>query len=135
MQARPPEHYLHGEGTVVIIPARVCSYLNSYAGLREFRLATRGADAEVDAVLIAMSVADGRWRLAATGTREAAKAELAEDSDVWLSTNQVAGLLGIGDRAVRKAISTGHLPAESVAGRWRINREQLAHYKSGRATQ
>lgn len=126
---RPAEHYLHGDGAVVVVPARVCAYLNSLAGLDEFRRANRGADPEVDAVLVAIRIAEVRWREAATGTREAAKPEPATDSNQWFSTTQAAGLLKVGDRAIRKAISAGHLPAESIAGRWRINRESIEHYR------
>ncbi|WP_203011307.1 helix-turn-helix domain-containing protein [Rhodococcus ruber] len=49
-----------------------------------------------------------------------------------MSTTQAAVHLGITDRAVRKAISTGALNAENTAGRWRIHRDDVAHYRTQR---
>lgn len=133
MTIRPPEHLIHGiDGPVVIVTARVCAYLNRYANLNRFREETRGQDAEVDGVLIAFGVAERKWRKSATGTRDAAKPEL-DPSSTWLSTTQAAGLAGVTDRGIRKAIAQGHLKAENIAGRWRINREDLTHYQANRA--
>ncbi len=130
MATRPPEHYIHGDGSVVVVPRRVCAYLNRYADLERFRLQTRGQDAEVDSVLIAFRLAELKWREAATGTKEAARPELEGPSTTWISTTQAAAHLGVGDRAIRKAIAEGRLHAVSVAGRWRIQREQLEHFKT-----
>ncbi|MDO9398388.1 MAG: helix-turn-helix domain-containing protein [Herbiconiux sp.] len=113
----------------MIVPRRVCAYLNRYADLDRFRLQTRGQDAEVDGVLVAFRVAALSWQEAATGTKEAAPPELEGSSDNWMSTTQAATQLGIGDRAVRKAIAEGRLHAENIAGRWRIRRDQLQHFR------
>ena len=129
--ARPAEHYIHAGGGVIVIPARVCAYLNRHAGLDAFRRTNVGIDAEVDALLVAFHVAELAWVKSATGTSSAPKPELAPNSE-WLSTNDVAARLRMTDRGVRTAIATGRLQAENVAGRYRISREALSHFRAGR---
>ncbi|MFC9559916.1 helix-turn-helix domain-containing protein [Agromyces sp. NPDC056965] len=132
MSFRPPEHLVHGlDGAVAILSGRVCSLLNHYAGLEEFRRKVRGQDPHLDAALVAMNVAALQWRRSATGTTREAQPELASESE-WLSTTEVAAQLWMTSRGVRKAITDGRLRAETVAGRYRISREALAHYKASR---
>lgn len=134
MTVRPPEHLVHGiEGEVVILSARVCSFLFKHAGLAEFRQRYRGGDAELDNTLTAMSIAYRRWLGSAVGTTRPVAPEL-DGSSLWLSTTEVAGRLLMTDRGVRKAITDGRLSAEMVAGRYRVSREALAHYKASRMT-
>ncbi|WP_166789187.1 helix-turn-helix domain-containing protein [Cryobacterium sp. TmT2-59] len=130
-QARPAEHYIHAGGGVIVVPARVCAYLNRYAGLDTFRRTNVGIDAEVDALLVAFHIAENAWLKSVTGTPTAAPPELPASSE-WLSTTIVAALLGMTDRGVRTAIAAGRLQAESVAGRYRISREALNHFRQGR---
>jgi excisionase family DNA binding protein len=129
--SRPAEHYLHAGGGIVIVPARVAALLNR-AVLDNWRPGVRQVDPELDAVLTALSVAGRKWRGSVTGTTTAAKPELATQSE-WLSTTQAATKLGITARGTRKAITDGRLDAQQVAGRWRISRESLAHFRA-RAT-
>lgn len=130
---RPPEHYFHGwEAGCVVVPARVAAYLESKAGLSSFRVSNRGADAEVDSVLIALHLAAMNWRGSATGTRDAAPAEPPADSPHRLTTSQAAALLQVGERAIRKAIANESLPAENINGRWVITREDIEHYRARR---
>lgn len=139
MGSRGPHVYVHGvdahgaPSPIAIIPARVAAYLECAAGLDAFRIRNRGADSEVDDVLVALHQVALAWRGAATGTREAAKPELDRALD-WVSTTQAANLTGITDRGIRRAIAAGHLKASNVTGRWRITREDLAHYQASRAT-
>ena len=128
---RTPEHYIHGAGAVIIVPARICAYLNRYAGLEQFRRDNVGIDPDVDALLIAFRVAELAWRRSVTGTTQAATPELAASSE-WLSTTQAAGQLHMTDRGIRTAIAAGRLQADSVAGRWRISREALSHFRQTR---
>ena len=130
-QARPAENYIHAGGGVIVVPARVCAYLNRYAGLDTFRRTNVGIDAEVDALLVAFHIAEKAWLKSATGTPTAAAPELPTSSE-WLSTTIVAARLGMTDRGVRTAITQGRLQAESVAGRYRISREALNHFRQGR---
>lgn len=131
---RPPTAYVHGvDAPVVVIPARVCAWLERYASLNEVRIRERGADPEVDAVLVAVRLAALTWRTTATGTPVAAKAEADPDLEQWMSTGQAAERLGITDRAVRLAIQEQRLNATNVAGRWRITKEDLQHFTAAKA--
>lgn len=133
---RPPQAYVHGVGgPVVIIPARVCAWLERHARLNEVRIQERGSDAEVDAVLVALRLAALTWRTTATGTPVAAKPEAATDLNQWMSTTQAAERLSITDRAVRLAIQEQRLHATNVAGRWRISREDIQHFAAAKAAQ
>jgi excisionase family DNA binding protein len=123
---------LGADGPGVYLSARVCAYLNRHAGLEQFRLSNRGIDPEVDAALVAIRLLELHFRNSATGTKEAAKPELAASSK-WLSTTETADRLGITDRGVRTAIADGRLKAENIAGRWRINLENLEHFKALRS--
>jgi len=127
MSSRPAEHLILAGG--VYVSARVCAYLNRYANLEAFRLGHRGTDPEVDNTLVAFRMAELHWRGTATGTRTAAEPELARTSE-WLSTTQAEVHLRIGARAIRKALTEGRLQGEQVAGRWRVSREAIAHYKA-----
>jgi len=127
---RPPEHLVHGlEGPVVIVSGRVAAWLNRHAGLNEYRIDHRGEDPDVDSTLNALRIAELKWREAVTGTKEAAPPEPQRE---WMSTTQAATQTRIGERAIRKAIDAGRLKAISVNGRWRIRREDLAHYQANR---
>jgi excisionase family DNA binding protein len=133
---RPPAAYVHGVGgPVVIIPARVCAWLERHAQLNEVRVRERGADPEVDAVLVALRLAALTWRTTATGTPVAAKPEAHADLNQWLSTTQAADILYITDRAVRLAIKEHRLKATSINGRWRITREDIQHFAAAKAAQ
>lgn len=127
--SRSADSYVHGGGMVVIVPARIAALLNRHAGLERFRLNNRGADPELDAVLVAFRMAELTWRNSVTGTARAAEPEL-DANYQWLSTTQVATITGITDRGVRAAIKRGDLKAECTDGRYRISREQLAHWRA-----
>lgn len=52
----------------------------------------------------------------------------------WLSSTDVAGLLGISDSAVRLACREDRIQgARRVGGRWQINRQAVEDYKAARA--
>ncbi|MUL39709.1 helix-turn-helix domain-containing protein [Streptomonospora sp. PA3] len=129
---RPPSAYVHGvEAPVAIVPGRVAARLDALMNLRRLRLDVRGHDPELDAVLVALGTAAAAWRATATGSTDPPEPEAAP-SCAWLSTSQAAEALGISDRAVRLAIAQGRLDARSVAGRWRINRDDVEHYRAAR---
>lgn len=133
---RPPAAYVHGiDAPVVVIPARVCAWLERHARLNEVRIRERSSDPEVDAVLVALRLAALTWRTTATGSPVAAKPEAASELNQWLSTTQAADILYITDRAVRLAISEKRLPATLVNGRWRITREDIQHFAAANAAQ
>lgn len=122
---------VHGPG--VLVPARVAAWLEKRAGLSSLRARARGADPEVDAVLLALRVAGLAWLTSATGSEVEPEPEVRRESSQWLSTGQAAELLGMTDRGVRLAISEGRLEAEKVADRYRISRSNVEHYRAARA--
>ena len=133
-EAKTPEAYLHGDGAnaIVIVPARVAAWLATRTRLSEVRISARGTDPEVYAVLAALHRGALGWRASVTGSEAPPPPEVPSPSR-WMSTTQASGLLGITDRAVRLAISEGRLPAQQVAGRWRITREDVEHYRAARS--
>ncbi|MET3450101.1 helix-turn-helix domain-containing protein [Curtobacterium sp. 1544] len=127
---RQARELVHGtDGPVVLVSARAAAWLIRYAELDSYHQTHRGEDAEVDQTLIALKVAALSWRNAATGTKSAAKPELTAQLE-WLSTKQAADALAMTDRAIRKAIRENRLQATTVGRAYRINREQLAHFKA-----
>ncbi|MGW0456045.1 helix-turn-helix domain-containing protein [Gordonia sputi] len=130
---RQVEGYIHGEhGRIVVVPGRVAAWLEKRCGLNELRVSVRGCDSEVDSVLMALRLAALEWRSAATGTETTASAEPPAISEAWVTTTQAAGMLGISDRAIRKAIAENRIPATRVGNAWRIAREDLEHYRAAR---
>ncbi|WP_432051123.1 helix-turn-helix domain-containing protein [Verrucosispora sp. NA02020] len=122
------------------VPARVAAWLERAAGLRELRAQHRGVDPEVDSVLVALATAGAAWRTThlvssdpttGRGTDQARQPE--PEAVSALTTTQAAHLLGITDRGVRTAITTGRLRAQRIGDRWHIDREDLEHYRAGRA--
>lgn len=134
---RPPAAYIHGVGApVVVIPARVCAWLERHARLNEVRIRERGSDPEVDAVLVALRLAALTWRTTATGSPVAAKPEEpASLNQMWFSSREAADRLGVTDRAVRLAIQERRLNAASINGRWRITKEDIEHFAAAKAAQ
>lgn len=134
---RPPAAYVHGlDGPTVVVPGRVAAWLERYAQLRQIRTEHRGVDPEVDAVLVALAVAAAAWRQQTgvssdQGTDQRKQPEPGPCSD--LSTTEAADRIGITDRGVRAAIAAGRLHAHRDGDRWRVDLEDVEHYRSGRA--
>ncbi|PZE71777.1 hypothetical protein DEJ27_03095 [Curtobacterium sp. MCPF17_018] len=127
---RHARELVHGtDGAVVVVSGRAAAWLLRYAELDRYHADHRGEDAEIDQTLIAMKVVALSWRESATGTRNASHAELSAELE-WLSTKQAADALAMTDRAIRKAIRENRLKATMVGRAYRINREQLAHFKA-----
>ena len=131
---RPAEHLIYGSGAsaVVVVPARVAAYLNRHAGLSLLRRDSSG-DPEVDNLLLAFRLAELEWQSSATGTTHAEPPEL-DRSLQWMSTEQVAGLLGMTGRGIRKAISEGRLKALKVGDHYRISATDFEHFRASRTT-
>ena len=129
--ARPAEHFVHGDGQVVVIPARVCAYLGKRAGLDDFRIEHRGTDPEVDAVLVAMRLAALTWLTSATGSTPAPEVEA--DAPLTVTTEEAATALGITGRAIRLAIQENRLNAQRIGNNWQIARADLEHFRAARA--
>lgn len=117
------------DGPIVTVSARVAAFLMRHAGLNTYHLDHRGIDPEVDQTLIALNVLALHWRATATGTKNAAQPELDTQLE-WLNTTQAGAALAMTDSAIRKAIRENRLQANRVGRAYRINREQLAHFKA-----
>ena len=121
--------YMHGAG--VFVPAHVAAWLDGAAKLRDLRARVRGNDSEVDAVLQAIGVVALQYRTGSrVGTQPVPMPELTTDSTV-LDTRQAADRLGLRQRSITKAITTGALPAAKIGGRWVLYRQDVDNY--GRA--
>lgn len=124
--------YLLGtDGPSVIITPRIAAWLDTKAKLNAMRIKVRGLDPDLDAALIALRIAAVSWRTSATGIEHAPEPEERPGLE-WLGTTEAAGHLGMTDRGIRTAIAEQRLPATQVAGRWRINREDLEHFRATR---
>jgi excisionase family DNA binding protein len=127
---RQARELVHGiDGPVAVISGRAAAWMLRYAGLEQYHAEHRGEDAEIDQVLIALKVVALSWRNSVTGTSNAVTPELNAQSE-WLGTKQAADALAMTDRAIRKAIRENRLKATTVGRAYRINREQLAHFKA-----
>jgi excisionase family DNA binding protein len=123
---------------VVLVSGRVAAWLLSRARLDEYHRVHRGDDAEVDQVVVALKLAALAWRERSVvgtdhGTRTADTPAQRAPSPDWLTTTAAARSLGIGTRAVRKAIGAGRLPATWAGGCWWIDPEDVEHFRARRA--
>jgi excisionase family DNA binding protein len=109
----------------VAVPPRIAAWLEKRAGLtNDRRIALRDTDPAAYAVLAALRLA-ALNHFSGTGTKLAAQQHLTQELRVWMSTSTAAALLGVTDRAIRKWIATGKLPATRHGSRWLINRNHL----------
>lgn len=120
-------------GPAVVLDARTCAWLERYAGLTSLRVKVRGTDPAVSRNLEEIREAAMAWRSSVTGTAHDTAPEPPTPSSQWLSTKRAGELLGITDRAIRKAINDDRLHADQIAGRYRVSREDLEHFRAARA--
>jgi excisionase family DNA binding protein len=109
----------------VAVPPRIAAWLKKQAALTSApRISVRDSDPLAYEVLAALHIAALSPR-SDGGTNFAARQHLTEELTVWMSTGTAAALLGVTDRAIRKRIATGKLPATRHGSRWLINRNHL----------
>lgn len=120
--------------SLVILDARTCAWLERYAGLTALRVKVAGTDRVITEQLTEIRVAAMSWRSSATGTAVDAQPELPPKSE-WMSTGEAGQALDVSDSAIRKAIRNEKLNATQVAGRYRISKEDLEHYRAARRSQ
>jgi excisionase family DNA binding protein len=118
-------------GPAVILDARTCAWLERYALLTSLRVRVRGTDPQVSRQLEEIRAAAMSWG-SDCGTAVDPVPEPAAGLE-YLGTSQVAKLVGVGPRAVVKAIAEGRLPAQLVGNQWRVARVDAEHYKAARA--
>jgi excisionase family DNA binding protein len=133
---RPAEHLVH-KGTSVVIDGRICAVLNKLLGLDRIRSQVRGQDPQLDQELLAIRLAGIAYESSAAGTVSAPRPEPVSQSHQQLNgdtvnTTTAATILGITDRAVRKAITEKRLKATQLDGRYRITREDLSAFMADR---
>ncbi|WP_308467778.1 helix-turn-helix domain-containing protein [Rathayibacter soli] len=121
--------YAHG-ASVVVLPGVVCAFLERYSNISEVRIRARGANPGISAALEAVQLAAMAWASTGTGTKVEKSPEHGADwRDTLLGTAEAARLLGITERAVRKAIERERLEAvKDDSGRWQISRHELEQY-------
>ena len=130
--------YVHGnDGVVVVVPGRVAAWLERECDLRRRRTETRGRDAELDAVLVALAVAAAAWRDrvgSEFGTKRAPESVPVASLSSVISTDDAAAQCGFtSPRPIVRAIADGRLEASKIGGRWLIDVESFAHYLAARA--
>lgn len=140
MVNRPPdpERYLvGGEPRSVVVPARIARFLNRKA-LDRLRIQVRGANRDLDDVLMALLIAGHEYDEAAV-SGSAAVPQIADpptsdrgDQRPYLDTLAVAELLGCKPRNVRDLAQRGRLGGECVGGRWRFPPEVIDGYLADR---
>jgi len=130
---KPPGWHIIGlRGPGVEVPGRVAAWLESKLDLRRVRTEVRGADPEVDAVLLDLAVVAQTWRSRVDVSDRAGPSQ-ADAVLPWLTTAEAAGRLGVSGSRVRQLVHTNALPAELVDRRWRIGRQDFEHYRAARA--
>lgn len=124
----------------VMMPARVAAMLEAELGaeLSRLRVRKRGVDPEASQVLADIRAAAIEWAgSGSAGTSDDGPPEPRPESNrehLSLTPSQAAGRVGVSDRAIRKAIHTGRLPAAKVDGAWQITRDDLRHFQASRAS-
>lgn len=109
----------------VIVPPRIAAWIEKHAGVTsEWCIALRDTDAPAYAVLAALHLSALQHR-SGIGTKLVGVQSGRQESKTWLTTVEAADALGVTDRAVRKRIATGRIPAARIGGRWLIRRNHL----------
>lgn len=135
MSARPAEHLVHGlTGPVVVVSGRSAALLLAHGGLDRYHQTHRGADPELDAVLVALKLASAAWRAGVTDPGHQHPHRRYTAHPHGLSTTDAATRLGCSPRTIRRACANGNLPAAVVGGSWVIDATELEHYRARRGT-
>ena len=135
---RPVPYLLGQDGPSVELPYWAAAWLERNTDLPQRRLEARGADPGIDDVLAKIRYAAshdpslGSVSGSVDGTSLDVEPEHPGELGVFLEVAEVAALLNIGGRAVRKAITEDRLPARRVGGRWLINRIDADNYTTRR---
>lgn len=125
------ERFVHGPG--VHVPDRIAAFLVKRLKLGQLATQVRGVDVEADAVLLSLVYAGNRYLTAISAPGKATSVVAEHDArSEWLTTEDAAVQLGIGERAVRYAITSGRLPAEKHDDRWHVSRADLEKYQTQR---
>ncbi len=125
-----PAHYHHG--SVVVVPERAAAWLVQHADLRSLRVSARGHDQEIDAVLMALTLAGLKWAADVDGSDPRKRTEIAPQSE-WMDPEEVATVLNVSSSRVRQELRSDRLKGEKRGRAWRIHRTELEHYRAAQA--
>jgi len=134
---RRAREYLTGEPGM-FLPGWLAAWLMTRTNLREVRRHVHGGDRVLDEALLALAALADSARGSAVGSVDGtALAVEPEPAPVSirevLTVAEAAGLIGVTDRAVRKAIEEDRLAAERVAGRLVVARDAAVEYAQRRS--
>lgn len=123
-----------GDVTVDGLTAEMAGWLSKQPEFRSLRISARGSHPAAYAYLTAVTVVGQNFVFGLNRTREANSPEHASESRSWVTSSEAATCLGIKPDAVLRAINRRRLPAKKVDGRWQIERADVEHYRSSRAS-
>ena len=108
----------------VLVPPRIADWIERQIGLvSERRIGLADTDPLAYAVLSALRIVAFNHR-SGSGTKSAQGQPSSKESQ-WLTTSEAAARVGVTDRAIRKWIAQGRLPATRYGGRWLIDQTDL----------
>ena len=109
----------------IIVPPRIAYWLEKQARVTsDRRIRLRDTDPLAYEVLAALHTA-ALQHGSGIGTKRVAGPMSSAESHVGLTTAEAATEMGVTDRAIRKQIATGRLPARRHGGRWLIYRNDV----------
>jgi excisionase family DNA binding protein len=118
----------------VVVFGKVAWLLEKYTNVGKLRVHIRGRDPDTSDVLLRLRCLAMAWDESASAVGTAVDESPEPKPRLNLFTpSQAADLIGITDRAIRKAITEGRLPGHKVGNGWQIYREDLEHYRAARA--
>ncbi|GAA1154910.1 helix-turn-helix domain-containing protein [Nocardioides aquiterrae] len=130
----PPEFITSpGDYTVDRLTAEMAGWMIRRPEFKALRIAARGEHPTVFNYLVAVSALGDKWCSSQARTPLTNTDEQPTELRSWVTSSEAADLLGGGPRAVQQAIARGRLKATKVNGVWRIEREDLEHYRATRA--
>lgn len=136
-KTRPVAGVVGLDGAEAVLPGWAAHWLETRTDLARQRVVHRGQDPGVDEVLIRIRAVAMAWAAAGSaagataGTRSPSPPELPRNSACGVT--EAADLIGIGNRAVCKAIAEQRLPATRVGGRWLLDRVDVEQFRANRA--
>jgi hypothetical protein len=123
-----------------LIPANVAEVIGRHASFNALRVAMRGVDAEAYRSLAEISEYAGkqlqRSRISDVGSERAEVSEVGSESHqtspLKLSTLAASSALNLTQRQIINLCNSHQLAGEKVDGRWQIDRQSVAVYRSAR---
>lgn len=119
-----------GGGQYIVLPAKIVALINPQ--LSAWRKKVRNRHAELDAALLDFARVAMTVTVPARTTISVAFASPDTRLDEWVTTKVAAGLIGVSESAVRKAISDKRLEASKLNGGWCIPRQAVEQYRANR---